>query len=682
MLRSDDEQTISTNSLDDEGVIVSRAIGCKINHDYVLPLRDREEAVLSIPYSSELRTKPINIEVYFHIGKGYIIYYCRPSNNFNQSVKESNLGTFFSSFRELASPRRPRGSNSFRFGYVKIGNECYIKVEGWRIVEIPNAKNISAVTLRLSFDIEDVPFKEGDVLTSNFLDIKSCLNVESPENLIGDIKPVNLFLYSDSTRKSAQLRLRSSLPLTEINGVKAFNITANNESSDDLSKEVFNEFDKTMETMSNSEDTKKIYRIYYSNFLDGGFQKTLSYSIYWPVVDADGLDVNHQFWLGDINNMFEGGMQYHHVEKKIKLFFLHRVGDVSRYYKIDKIVTENVFKNIPKVLDVKIERSEESTYVVHISGIKCVTAKIPKVTNKVQLGWELKLYRAKVKQFDYTRLMSFDTIPQEKFLKADGVEKSLRRFEFKQTEIDASGWNLPRKTDFKLRNVKDVNQFFSVPTEKNTETDKTQINEVSEVESGKKIDNNTFDDKTITQDEKQSDSGIKAIVYQPFSSQEDTRIFNSMINWYVDKGLSAKQAELVIYQMGVSFCTSTNSCANTNLSLIVNKTDGSLLRLKKSDHVTRLQLLTNKYCNVERTLLRNRSDTIFKLLKARVLFPPVRHAKTRGLKADMAHMACDFMDYASIPLSDEEILALSTVQRFVAMKNKHRRSIVNVNQLL
>ncbi|UVK78308.1 MAG: major coat protein [Plant associated closterovirus 2] len=682
MLRSEDEETVSANYSDDDGVIVSRAIGCKVNHDYNLRLRDREEVTMSIPYSSELRTKPINIEVYFHIGKGYVIYFCRPSNNFNQSVKESNLGTFFSSYRDLSTPRRPRGSNSFRFGYVRTGGECYIKVEGWRIVEIPNASSISAITLRISLDIEDVPFKEGDVLTSNFLDIKSCLNVDTPEDLISDVKPANLFLYSDSTRKSVQLKSKNPLPLREITGARALNIIGDIDGNSESSKEVFNEFDKTLETMSSSEDTKKIFRIYYSNFLNGSFQKNFSYSIFWPIIEADGLDVNHQFWLGDRDNMFEGGMQYYHIDRRMLLFFLHRSNDVSRYYKVDKDVTVNVFKGIPKVLDVNIEKSENSTFNVYISGIKCVTAKLPNVTNKVQLGWELKLYRAKIKTFNSSKLMSFDTIPHEKFVKTDGVETSLKRFEFKPTVNDASGWNLPRKTGFKLRTVTDVNQFFSVPTEKDPDDDKTKTSEATEVEVGKKIDDISFDDKKVAQEEKLSESGIKAIIYQPFSSQEDTRIFNSMVKWYVEKGLTAKQAELVIYQMGISFCTSVNSCANTNLSLIATKSDGSLLRFTKADHVTRLQLLTNKYCNVERTLLRNRSDIIFKLLKARVLVPPVRHAKTRGLKADMAHMACDFMDYASIPLSDEEILALSTVQRFVAMKNKHRRSIVNVNQLL
>nr|QAV52483.1 minor coat protein [Sweet potato chlorotic stunt virus] len=673
--------TIADNYSDDEQMVGTRASGCELNQDYSLPYKDGEQVELSISYNSALRSKPVSIKLYFHIGKGFIVYSCKPVENFNQKVYESNLGAFFSSFTNLVTPRRPRGTNAFRFGFIRTGNDCFILVEGWRIVQIPNAAKIVGVTLRLSLDIDEVRFSKSDKLVGNIIDLSSCVDSTRPKDLFSDIKPSSVTLFSLSTKDSVNVQPSKKISLSEIESAADLNLKPFRDGGEEKPNKDLTEIDTSRNSMGVDEDKRKIFRIYYSNFLDSGFDKSLSYQIMWPNVSCDGMDVNHQFWLGDREDMLEGGVQYIHTESAHKLFFVHRRGDISEYFRIDKTAVIKVLSSLPTELRFTITRESNGKFVVSVNETVFLTTILPKVSSKVQIGWEVKIFKEKFKDFNRERLSTFETVPRESQIKSNGASVNLRKYEFKMTESDASGWNLKRKPGLRLRNIRDVTEMMAQDDVKEPPVNDNDTKPDREFVPEKKVEVEEPTEKVDNQKEKFEEFALKAIVYQPISKIDDERIFNSIIKHYVSKGLSSWQAELVAYQMGVSFCTSVNSCANSNLNLIVTKSDGSLLRVSKADHVMRLQLLCSKYCNVERTLLRNRSDKIFRLLKANILTPPYRHARNRGLKPDMAHMACDFMDYSTIPLSDEENLALTSIQRYVLMKNKHRRSIVNVNQL-
>nr|QYA73017.1 minor coat protein [Sweet potato chlorotic stunt virus]QYA73060.1 minor coat protein [Sweet potato chlorotic stunt virus]QYA73206.1 minor coat protein [Sweet potato chlorotic stunt virus]QYA73216.1 minor coat protein [Sweet potato chlorotic stunt virus] len=672
---------ISTNYPDDETEIVTRAVGCKFNQDYSLPYKDREQVDFSIPYTSALRSKPVTIELYFHIGSGYVVYTCKPVDNFNQKIYESNLGSFFSSFRNLVTPRRPRGMNAFRFGYLREGNDCFIIVEGWRVVQIPNANTIFGVSLRLSLDIGDVIFSKSDKLSANQIALDSCLECTRPDGLLKGAKPKSVNIFSETTQENAKVTPIGDIPLSVFNSVTNLNLKILRNGDDSASGKDETQIDKDRTTMSNEEDKKKIFRIYYSNFLDSGFKNSLNYTIHWPQISCNGVDVNHQFWIGDREDMFEGGVHYIHTTSTNTIFFVHRKGDVSEYFKINEEQSARILKTIPTELTFSVVKNPGSKYVVYVNGEKFLTAFLPIVGTKVQIGWEIKLYKDKVKSFEKSKLKTFEIVPRETQVKSDSELVALRRYEFGITDFNASGWVLEKKLGLRLKTIKHVNELFTddIPPEKEEQVDKTDKQDKKTPEE--KIDDTVVVDKAEDVKENSEEFALKAVVYQPLSKLEDEKIFNNMIKYYESKGLTQRQAELLIYQMGVSFCTSVNSCANSNLHLIVSKPDGSLLKVSKSDHVMRMQMLCKKYCNVERTLLRNRSDKIFRLLKAKVLVLPLKHARVRGIKPEMAHMACDFMDYTTIPLSDEEVLALNSIQRFVLMRNKHRRSIVNVNQL-
>nr|QYA73604.1 minor coat protein [Sweet potato chlorotic stunt virus]QYA73615.1 minor coat protein [Sweet potato chlorotic stunt virus]QYA73626.1 minor coat protein [Sweet potato chlorotic stunt virus]QYA73637.1 minor coat protein [Sweet potato chlorotic stunt virus]QYA73648.1 minor coat protein [Sweet potato chlorotic stunt virus] len=673
--------TIVDNYSDDEQSVVARASGCELNQDYLLPYKDKEQVDLSISYSSALRTKPVSVKLYFHIGKGFVVYSCKPVENFNQKVYESNLGAFFSSFTNLVTPRKPRGTNAFRFGYLRAGNDCFILVEGWRIVQIPNAEKIVGVTLRLTLDIDEVQFSKSGKLVGNIIDLPSCLNSTRPSDLFSNLKPSSVTLFSLSTKDSVNVQPSKTIPLSKIESAVDLDLKPFRNDGETNPDKNLTEIDTLKKTMGVEEDKEKIFRIYYSNFLDSGFNGSLSYQIMWPNISCDGMSVNHQFWLGDRDDMLEGGVQYIHTEPAHRLFFVHRRGDVSEYYKTDEASVNKVLNSLPTELRFVITRGSDGKFVVSVNEIVFLTTVLPKVGSKVQIGWEIKIFKGKFKGFNRERLSTFETVPRESQVKSNGELVNLRKYDFEMTESDACGWNLKRKSGLRLRNIRNVTEMLAQDDVKEPPVDNNNMKPDRESIPEKKVELEELNERVDNQKEKFEEFALKAIVYQPISKIDDERIFNSIIKHYVSKGLSSWQAELVVYQMGVSFCTSVNSCANSNLNLIVTKSDGSFLRVSKADHVMRLQLLCNKYCNVERTLLRNRSDKIFRLLKAGILTPPFRHARNRGLKSDMAHMACDFMDYSTIPLSDEENLALTSIQRYVLMKNKHRRSIVNVNQL-
>nr|QHB15122.1 minor coat protein [Lettuce chlorosis virus] len=176
-------------------------------------------------------------------------------------------------------------------------------------------------------------------------------------------------------------------------------------------------------------------------------------------------------------------------------------------------------------------------------------------------------------------------------------------------------------------------------------------------------------------------SNIQAVERFKLYHTEIEDIFSKCVKHYVDKGFSAGQAELIIYQMGISFCTSKNSMGDLNSHLVWKRDDGKLIRLRKCDHVKLLNSLSRRTCNVERIVLRYYSDRILELLKKGALVPGFHHAKRRGVKQEYAYLVTDFFDYDKLRVSDQELQVMTSDLNYVLLKNKHKRSIVNVNQL-
>nr|WQG15658.1 coat protein minor [Lettuce chlorosis virus] len=176
-------------------------------------------------------------------------------------------------------------------------------------------------------------------------------------------------------------------------------------------------------------------------------------------------------------------------------------------------------------------------------------------------------------------------------------------------------------------------------------------------------------------------SNIQAVERFKLYHTEIEDIFSKCVKHYVDRGFSPGQAELIIYQMGISFCTSKNSMGDLHSHLIWKREDGKSIRLKKCDHVKFLNSLSRRACNVERILLKYYSDRILELLKKGVLTPGYHHAKRRGVKQEYAYLVTDFFDYGKLRLSDQELQVMTSDFNYVLLKNKHKRSIVNVNQL-
>lgn len=176
-------------------------------------------------------------------------------------------------------------------------------------------------------------------------------------------------------------------------------------------------------------------------------------------------------------------------------------------------------------------------------------------------------------------------------------------------------------------------------------------------------------------------SNIKGIERHRLFNLEIEDIFKKCVDYYVKLGFGEDQAELIIFQMGVSFCTSKNSIGDLTSHLIWEDSKGKLIRLRKSDHVKYMNSLTKFSCNVERLVLRYYSEKILNLLKNGSLVPASHHAKRRGVKQEFAYLVTDFFDYGKLKLSDQELQVLNSDMQYVLLKNKHRRSIVNVNQL-
>uniref|UniRef100_A0AAU6NE80 Minor coat protein n=1 Tax=Yam virus 1 TaxID=3123105 RepID=A0AAU6NE80_9CLOS len=195
-----------------------------------------------------------------------------------------------------------------------------------------------------------------------------------------------------------------------------------------------------------------------------------------------------------------------------------------------------------------------------------------------------------------------------------------------------------------------------------TEADKEKVNKMAE-------------------EKKLGASKLKKIETNKLGRDDMEEIFEKAKMFYMKRGLSSEQSELLIYQMGVSFCTSRNSIGDLNSHLVWTTEKGENIKIFKGYHVRLLTALCKTVCNVERLILKNKSKIILELLRSEILKLPLNHARKRGIKPQFAYLACDFLDLSGVNLSEEEQLALNSSMHYVLMKNKHKRSIVNVNQL-
>nr|WIA47371.1 minor coat protein [chieh-qua chlorotic virus]WIA47397.1 minor coat protein [chieh-qua chlorotic virus] len=186
---------------------------------------------------------------------------------------------------------------------------------------------------------------------------------------------------------------------------------------------------------------------------------------------------------------------------------------------------------------------------------------------------------------------------------------------------------------------------------------------------------------TINEKRESENTKLKSVERFSLTKTELKEVFDKALEHYIQRGFSKTQAELIIFQMGVSFCTSKNSVGDMHSHFIWQKENGNYVRIRKCEHVKMLLSLVRTPCNVERALLRQYSSRCLELLKEGKLVPGWTHAKKRGFKEEFAYLACDFIDPSHIKLSEEEKMAINSAQNYVLLKNKHKRSIVNVNQL-
>lgn len=251
--------------------------------------------------------------------------------------------------------------------------------------------------------------------------------------------------------------------------------------------------------------------------------------------------------------------------------------------------------------------------------------------------------------------------------------------------------SIRKDLDLNIRDVNDKPQPVPKPKEddkpkpKPKEEDKPNMDGKGDLDDSKskagKVVEEPKENVIVNEKRESENTKLKSVERYSLTNNELKDVFEKAIEHYTKRGFSKAQSELIIFQMGISFCTSKNSVGDMQSHLIWQKEDGKHVRIRKNEHVKMLLSLVRTPCNVERALLRQNSPRCLELLKDGKLVPGWIHAKRRGFKEEFAYLACDFIDPSYIRLSEEEKMAINSAQNYVLLKNKHKRSIVNVNQL-
>nr|WLT68061.1 minor coat protein [croton golden spot associated virus C] len=260
--------------------------------------------------------------------------------------------------------------------------------------------------------------------------------------------------------------------------------------------------------------------------------------------------------------------------------------------------------------------------------------------------------------------LQFNTIKstQDLNIREEEVEKS-KPVNTSPTQSDDN--NTPTKTSSKLEAQSDKSEMSNV-----IDLNKSDVMLETSTKPIEDIEQNML-----------AKSKIKGVERYKLTNSEIELLFKKLVDHYIKKGFDEYQAELIIFQMGISFCTSKNSIGDLTSNLIWERSDGKTIRLRKSDHVKFLYNLCKVNCNLERVILKYYSEKILRLLKNGQLIPAVHHANRRGIKSEFAYLFSDFFDYSKLKLSDQELQVLNSDMQYISLKTKHRRSIVNVNQL-
>nr|ASE04580.1 minor coat protein [Tomato chlorosis virus] len=661
---------------DDHEDLSARGGGGFLYQTVTLGSSDSFPIDLALVRSADFDSTLYSLFVRFVIKEGNVRLKIDFKNNWEVTMQQVRLSGWFAAFGKIEKPKTARLGWSYPIKIFKDAGEVIVSVNGWRCYKIYSGYPVDRIDLVLAAPVRDVTADLKRPLVCDYVNFHDVFTLIKCKN--SDINlPTPSLIFNDATSK---INIDVS-PSTrkQISSIKSENDL--NLKNPEEPKPIVPDIPISEVEYQSQSDPSTVFRLYYTWRVDKDFQKSVESKIFFPNLFPTNFTILQQLWYGTTAGNVETFVEMDMGKRNLDIGVAAWKDNSFGHFKVDKFALSKLSTTPGRFIDHKIEKDDKGLLVVSIDNIVLVRTNKPIINPSIQIGWEFHLPWDVVRKFGVGNLAKFTDIIKPNFIKYDGVELPLVQTDTLENDRSKSGHKLSFVNLKSFRHITSASDFFHEappPSESDNKTweDKTQ----TEMDIKKEETLPTSDGASHT-DLPSEKSQFVAANHYLLSTTEDRNIFKAAVDRYTGLGFSKDQAVLIIYQLGITFGTSRNCCSDNSSFLVWNTDAGVQVIIRKGAHSRFLNSLVKYPCNVERLILRRRSSEILTLLRNKKLAYPDRLARKKGVSHGFTYMACDFLDYTAVTLTQEEQLTLNSVVQYVRLHNKHRRSIVNTSQL-
>ncbi|USF91892.1 minor coat protein [polyscias crinivirus 1] len=662
---------------DDQRDLAARAGGGFLTQEVDVSKGDNYPINLAIMRYEKFNNLICSFYISFSVKEGKVTLKIDFSKNWEVSIRQINLSPWFSAFVKLDTPRSIKLGKVCPISIYKEGGEVIISFFNFECYKIYSTYPVDKISFLLSSPISEVDVDFNRQVQANYVSFSEMFTEFKVKGTDVKVSEPLLSYYDTTSKKTFSVSRSVKIPLADLTSEKAFGFkNVRPEVPDKLGFE-----DSEIEYHELAGEDP-IYRLYYTWTVKSNFQSSVEVAYEFPTLTFKDFSLLQQLWFGSVDGGVETYLELKPNSTVLNVGVAGWKDKIFGTFKIDDSTLAKVSNKMGQIFVHRFDRVEGNRIKVSINGVGLVMTSQQVVRPVVQFGWEFQLKKSDVAVYGDDKFLKFDDIIEPFTVKVDGVIVSPTKLIGLDGVASKTGHVLTAVNPAKFRDVSECRDLFAKPPPKvddSTTADTTTDSEVVRVTqaSDREPVNEKSSDLEIHETSKLVD-----VNYYLLSDAEDKRIFSDILSRYVSNGFSVDQAKLIIYQLGVTFGTSRNCCGDYSSGLTWINSKGQKLFVSKGLHSRKLNSMSRVHCNVERQLLRRRSEEILSLLRSRKLQAPERLARKKGVDGNYAYMVCDFFDHGKLVLSQDELLTLNSVQQYLRLHNKHRRSIVNVNQLL
>lgn len=665
------QETYELSTDDNDSSIESRDLELRdVNAYYYQTLDFKVETLTSLDFNFQYHKvlPPLKSSFYvkFNTQNGSILYTLSLRDSTLHSIQ--NVGNVDPNvkYQIHVAPRRNYPGASIKYKITKSQSEYSVSVNDWKCYSITGVSNIISIEVVIVFPINDLDIDKTKSLTCNRLEVSDYLK---------DLR-VNTLNHTDHGKRCILLldNGRTSIIMKEIGVVRLQDGFDTNKLNISVIKEVIPDElpDIVNGTVEDLVDPNVIlsedYEICKTSF------KSCDVSFKFRFFKSDFLKQNMRLSYGDNLTRISLSVErdLNSADNQVRIYYnKHNKGayledsfkyvDESPGGNEENSITFGILFRENDVIDLKINNRIFKSVRLKISTIQ------------LSFNIELQLKSSLMKAYRHLPVKSITGLGSLGKVIVDDKHQNYQLQNFKETGTKMYLKHDTRKSKIDVHLIKSVKDIFD---------DSSKVVEVTEIieEDGKTTSSSSSSNSILPVEPSLSKNFVRSST-SLLSQKRDEEIFNRAKKFYIDVGVPPEDVELLIFQMAVSFCTSKNSMGDSSSALFWKTRDGNISKFLKSSHSRLLNSMSKVPCNVERILMRNRSEKILGLLRSKRLEWPFNQAIRRGLKPEYAYMACDFLDLKNLQLTEGEQLAITSVSMYSNLRNKHKRTIVNVNQI-